>query len=182
MPFTDVGKDDWFYNAVTYAYNNHLFSGISDTIFAPNGTMTRAMLVTVLYSYDKPPKSTAANPFSDVPDDAWYANAVIWAADNSIVAGIGEGQFAPNNNITREQVAAILYRFAKDYKGFDVSNTSELAFNDNDDIAVYAQNAVKWCVANKIITGMDGNRFEPLGSATRAQVAAMMQRFTAAFR
>jgi hypothetical protein len=173
----DVSPTDWFYNDVAYAYANNLFAGIDATHFAPGGAMTRGMLVTVMNSYAGRPKPASGNPFSDVPDGAWYANPVIWAAENRIVSGIGGGLFAPDNNITREQFASILYRFAKEYQKRDVSKTAELTFADSGDISEYAREAVRWCVANKIISGRPGNIFDPQGNATRAEVAVMLHKF-----
>ncbi|MDR0813948.1 MAG: leucine-rich repeat protein [Oscillospiraceae bacterium] len=176
-PFVDVTTADWFYNAVSYAYYNKLYAGIDDTHFNPHGTMTRGMLVTVMYQFAGKPQTTAANPFSDVPEEAWYAKAVVWAADNKVVSGIGGGQFAPDKNITREEVAAILYRFAKDYEKLDMSKTKALSFADNEQISDFAKIPVSWCVANGIITGKNGNMFDPQGNATRAEVATMVHKF-----
>jgi hypothetical protein len=178
--FTDVAAKNWFYNDVVYAVQNSLYAGTSATTFSPNDPMTRGMLVTVMHRYAGLIVPKAANPFSDVPSGTWYTQAVIWAAENGIVGGIGGGKFAPNDNVTREQFATILYRYAKDYMGIaDTGKTpAELTFADSAGVSSYAREAVKWCVANGIISGKPGNLFDPKGNATRAEVAAMIHRYT----
>ncbi|MDR0813036.1 MAG: S-layer homology domain-containing protein [Oscillospiraceae bacterium] len=187
--FTDVGwdyifggSDKWYVNELLFALDRHLFAGVSETKFAPDASMTRAMLVTVMQRYAAAPNVAADNRFSDVAADAWYANAVAWAAKNNIVAGVSPTEFAPNANVTREQFATILYRYAKGYLKIDVSKTQPLSkFVDVLDVSAYATDAVKWCVANGIIKGKWDDNFDdiidPLGNATRAEVATMIHRF-----
>ncbi|MDR1821046.1 MAG: S-layer homology domain-containing protein [Oscillospiraceae bacterium] len=181
MVFSDIAVPDWYYNNVVFAVQNKLFAGTSPTTFEPGTPMTRAMLVTVIHNLEKHPAPEGANPFSDVSNDAgtWYRNAVVWAAENKIVSGIGGGEFAPNSNITREQFVVIIYQYAKTY--LDIADTGKplppLSFADNADISVWAQEAVRWCYANGMISGKPGNIFDPQGSATRAEVASIMHRF-----
>ncbi|MDR0812997.1 MAG: S-layer homology domain-containing protein [Oscillospiraceae bacterium] len=187
--FTDIGwdyiyegKDKWYVKELLFALDRYLFSGISETEFAPDAPMTRAMLVTVMQRYAVAPNVVSDNRFSDVAADAWYANAVAWAAKNHIVAGVSPTEFAPNANVTREQFAAILYKYAKDYLKIDVSKTVGLSkFVDVDEISDYAINAIKWCVANGIISGKWDDNFDdiidPIGNSTRAEVATMLHRF-----
>jgi hypothetical protein len=182
--FTDIGWQniytehyDWYIEYILFAVNRKLFFGVSDTEFAPNTPMTRGMLVTVMQHYADVPNTAADSRFTDVTADAWYAGAVAWAAKNGIVAGVSSTEFAPNANVTREQFASVLYRYALAYLKMDVSKTAELKFDDKNDISDYALTAIKWCVANGIIEGKDGNIVDPQGSATRAEVATMIYHF-----
>lgn len=178
--FTDVpGSSNWAHAGIDYAVRNELFAGMSSTTFGPNQKMTRAMLVTVLWrSAGKPAEGT--NIFTDVPNGQWYTQAIAWAAKNDIVAGMGDGKFAPNANVTREQMAAILYRYAV-YIGIDVSASGDLStFRDPERVSGWAVKEMRWAVAEGIISGdqrSDGIYLDPKGNATRAQVAAMMMRF-----
>lgn len=173
--FNDVKQRDWFCDAVNYAVANGLMNGVGNGNFAPNDPMTRAMLVTVLWRYEGSP-TEGANSFSDVPNGQWYTQAVAWAAANGIVGGVGNNRFAPNGNITREQMAAILYRYA-DKKGFDTSKRGNLnAFADKSRVSAYAVEAIAWAVGEGIIGGSDG-RLDPGGNATRAQVSTILMRF-----
>lgn len=175
--FTDVGLDLWYHSAVDFVVSHGHMNGIAADTFDPNGTATRAMLVTILHRASGEPKPTAAVPFTDVFAGAWYANAVAWAYNNEIVNGMTETTFAPDNSVTREQVAVILYRFAQ-YSGADVSARADLseAFTDADDISGYATEALSWAVASGIINGY-GETVVPQGTATRAELAAMLMRF-----
>ena len=176
-PFSDVAEDDWFYEAVEFVCSNGLFNGTNDTLFSPDMPMTRAMLVTVLYRLEGEPVVTGTNSFEDVESGLWYADAVIWASNNSIVAGYGDGLFGINDHVTREQLATILYRYAK-YKGYDVSAGIDLSvYTDVDHISDWASRAMKWANAEGLITGVTSTALEPLGSATRAQVATIFMRF-----
>ncbi|MDR0813179.1 MAG: S-layer homology domain-containing protein [Oscillospiraceae bacterium] len=181
MVFTDVEQSAWYYNNVVFAVQNKLYAGTSPTTFAPGTAMTRAMLVTVIHRLEGLPAPKGANPFSDVSNDAnnWYRNAVVWAAENGIVSGVGGGEFAPEANITREQFVVIIYRYAKSY--LDIADTGklppQLTFADNADIADWAVEAVRWCYANGMISGKPDNLFDPQGKATRAEVAAIMHKF-----
>ena len=175
--FTDVGPDDWYAEAVNYAVSNGLFLGISETEFGPNVSMSRAMLVTVLHRMAGAPNAGTAN-FADVPADAWYTQAVAWAAANGIVQGVSDSRFAPNVPVTREQMATILYRYAN-HTGVavDGGNGSLDGFRDVSAVSGYAVQAMGWAVDRGLISGVGDQRLSPGGSATRAQVAAILQRF-----
>lgn len=174
-PFKDVKKGAWYYDSVKFVCEREMMNGMAPDQFAPNASLTRAMLVTVLYRYENEPAISGGMPFSDVKS-GWYYDAVRWAAANGIVNGTSPTTFNPNGKITREQMVAILYRYAK-YKGVDVSAQASLkAFPDNGKVAGYAQSPFAWSVANNIING-DGGYLKPQGNATRAQVAAVLQRY-----
>ena len=175
MPFTDVKEGDWFYEEVLYAYENGLMNGVGDNRFAPNTATTRGMLVTILYRLEGEPAVTGEADFDDV-GDTWYTDAVIWAAANDIVNGIGDNQFGPENTLTREQLVTMLYRYAQN-KGYDVTASADLSgYPDAGQIQSWAQEAMTWSVAEGIVEGMDGN-LNPAGSATRAQIATILMRF-----
>ena len=175
--YTDVDKAAWYYEAVEYALEKGLFVGTSDTTFSPNTAMSRAMLVTVLWRMEGEPAVTAANAFTDVVGNAWYAKPVLWANANNIVSGYGGGLFGPNDNITREQMAAVLNRYAG-FKGIDVSAADSLAaYTDAGDVSDWALASLKWAVGEKLITGMTTTTLVPQGNATRAQVAAILMRY-----
>jgi len=176
-PFADIQEADWFYKAVEYVYENGLMVGTGDTAFDPNGTTTRAMIVTILHRLEQTPAPTANNPFSDVADGKWYTNAVVWAAESGIVSGYGNDTFGPEDNITREQMAAILYRYAQ-LKSYDVSGGADLSkFNDAENISGWALRSLGWANEKGLITGTSDVTLDPQGQATRAQVAAILQRF-----
>ena len=173
--FADVPAKAWYRDAVKYASQNGLMNGVGNGKFDPEGTMTRAMLVTVLWRYEGKP-TEGKNSFTDVPNGIWYTDAVAWAAANGIVGGVGNGKFEPEGNVTREQMATILFRYAQK-KGIDTSKRGDLSgFPDKGDISSWAKDAVQWAVAEKIINGSDG-KLLPLGNATRAQVSAILMRF-----
>ena len=180
--FTDMPKvSNWAHAGIDFCVKNGLFGGMSKTTFEPEGNMTRAMLVTVLYRLEGQPAVTGNNPFTDVANNQWYTNAVIWAAGNGVVNGVGEGRFDPDANITREQMAAILYRYAQK-KGFDTSARADLkTYPDYGEISAYARESLSWANVNGLIggtTGADGKTiFDPQGNATRAQVAAILMRY-----
>ena len=176
LPFTDVRESDWFYDDVVFAYENGLFSGTSDTTFSPNTSMTRAMLVTVLYRLEGQPAVNGRSGFSDVQYNGYYEDAVTWAADNGIVNGISTTMFSPNANVTREQMAAILYRYAQ-YKKYNTAASSSLnSFSDHTSVSGYAVASLQWSVAEKLVNGSNG-KLMPTGNASRAQVAAILHRF-----
>ena len=176
LPFTDVREADWFYDDVVYAYENGLFSGTSDTTFSPNASMTRAMLVTVLYRLEGQPTVSGRSGFSDVKLNSYYEDAVTWAADNGIVNGTGATTFSPNANVTREQMAAILYRYAQ-YKQYGTTASAGLnGFSDAAKVSAYAKAPLSWAVAEKLVNGSEG-KLLPTGNAIRAQVAAILHRF-----
>ena len=172
LPFTDVKRGNWFYDAVKYAYAQGLMTGTSATTFAPNGTMNRAMIVTVLYRLEKSPAVTGASKFTDVPAGQWYSDAVAWAAANKIVNGYDETTFGPMNAVTREQMAAILFRYEQ-VKGLENVTLEENLnrFPDQNKISAYAIPALQWAVGQKIINGNADGTLDPTGTATRAQVA-----------
>ncbi len=171
LPFTDVAESDWFYESVAYAYYNGLFQGVTETSFEPDTSMNRAMIVTVLYRLEGSP-AAGTSGFTDVASDSWYADAVAWASARGVVQGMGDGTFHPEDPLTREQIAAILYRY---YEGKNTGN-SLAQFNDADSISDWAKDALSWCVDRGIISGLPGSILSPQGNATRAQVAAMLMR------
>lgn len=176
LPFTDVHETDWFYEDVAFAYENGLFAGTSDTTFSPNASMTRAMLVTVLYRLEGQPAVNGRSGFSDVQYNGYYEDAVTWAADNGIVNGTSTTTFSPNANVTREQMAAILYRYAQ-HKKYNTAASSGLnGFTDYASVSGYAAASLEWAVAEKLVNGSAG-KLMPTGNATRAQVAAILHRF-----
>ncbi|MBE6997497.1 MAG: hypothetical protein E7427_04930 [Ruminococcaceae bacterium] len=175
--FTDVKPDDWFYEGVKYVADQGLMNGVADGLFDPNGTTTRGMIVTILYRLEGSPAVTGENPFTDVAAGQWYSDAVIWAAENKIVEGFEDGTFRPNEPITREQLAAILYRYAQSKgQGFTGLWSFQLDFPDAGDVSDWANEAMSWMVMNGVINGKDG-RLVPKGSASRAETAAMLMRF-----
>ena len=180
FPFTDVVAGTWYYGAAAYAYNNGLFAGMTPTTFAPNATMTRAMLVSVLWRLAGAPAPKAPNTFVDVPDGAWYTDAVTWAAENGVVSGIGGSRFDPSGFVTREQTAEILYNYAHS-KGYDVSARADLTvFPDAGSVSGWAEKALSWANAAGLINGTvrDGQTIlDPQGSASRAQVAMILMNY-----
>ena len=177
LPFGDVKTTDWFYNDVKYVYEKGMMSGTAADVFAPNATTTRAMIVTILYRLEGSPAVTGTNAFADVPAGQWYTDAVNWAAANQIVKGTSATTFAPNASITREQMAAILYRYAQ-YKGYDVTKKADLSgYSDNGQVSTYAKDALAWANAAKLINGVTNTTLAPQGNATRAQVSAILHRF-----
>ena len=177
LPFGDVKSADWFYNDVKYVYEKGMMAGTAADVFAPNATTTRAMIVTILYRLEGSPAVTGTSAFVDVPAGQWYTDAVNWAAANQIVNGTSATTFAPNDSITREQMAAILYRYAQ-YKGYDVTKKADLSgYSDNGQVSAYAKDALAWANAAKLVNGMTDTTLAPQGSATRAQVSAILHRF-----
>ncbi len=175
--FDDVSRYDWFYDAVEFAVQEGLFEGISEDEFDPNGNMTRAMLVTVLYRLEGSPRVYSYADFDDVARDTWYTAAVAWAAKAGIVEGFSETEFAPNVSITREQLATILYRYA-DYKGLGLDLDADLSgYADADKISAYAEDAMTWAATYGLVQGMTADTLAPQGTATRAQVATILMRF-----
>ena len=175
-PFPDVDENDWFYDEVVYVYENGLMNGVENNQFAPNTATNRAMLATILYRLAGEPAVSGDLPFTDVAAGTWYTDAVLWAAQNGIVNGLGENTFAPMNTLTREQLVTMLYRYAE-AEGYDVSAAADLSgYPDADKVQTYAQEAMSWAVAEGIVEGMDGN-LNPAGHATRAQIATILMRF-----
>ena len=176
--FNDVSANDWFASAVDYVTGKGMMNGTADNTFSPKANTTRGMVVTVLYRLENQPSTSAAS-FTDVASGAYYANAVAWANANGIVSGYGSGKFGPNDKVTREQLAAILYRYAQ-YKKYDVSvgeDTNILSYNDAQSISSYAIPAIQWACGAGVVTGKSGSKLDPKGNATRAEVAAMLMRF-----
>ena len=175
-PFPDVDENDWFYDEVVYVYENGLMNGVENNQFAPNTATNRAMLATILYRLAGEPAVSGDLPFTDVAAGTWYTDAVLWAAQNGIVNGLGENTFAPMNTLTREQLVTMLYRYAE-AEGYDVSAAADLSgYPDAGKVQPYAQEAMSWAVAEGIVEGMDGN-LNPAGHATRAQIATILMRF-----
>ena len=178
-PYTDASPDSWYASAVRYTYDNGLMNGTGEYSFEPESSMTRAMLVTVLWRYAGSPAGWE-NSFTDVPNGSWFTQAVAWAAENGIVNGVGNHKFEPDSNITREQMAAILFRYAA-MSGFDTSARGNLdQYPDRGDVSGYAVEPLSWAVAEGLIKGTDngnGILLDPQGNATRAQVATIIMRF-----
>ena len=180
LPFPDVTEGDWFYDAVVYAYETGLMDGVGDNLFAPNSQTTRAQLVTILHRLAGEPEPGGDSGFSDVAAGTWYTDAVAWAAQNGIVNGTTDTTFAPGDDITREQLAVILYRYAA-YQGYDVSQRADLSgFGDASSISGYAQEALSWAHAQGLVLGFEDGSLRPQGTANRAQIAAVLMRFLAA--
>ena len=176
-PFTDVSEKDWFYSDVMFVYENGLMLGTSKTLFSPHGTATRGMMATILWRMEGSPAPKGKNSFTDVEVGKWYADAITWTAENGIFAGYGKDKFGPEDPITREQLAAIFYRYA-DYKGYDLTVKGNLdKFKDADKITDYAKTAMQWAVGSGLVKGKSGNLLDPQGTATRAEIAAMLHRF-----
>ena len=176
-PFTDVSEKDWFYGDVMFVYENGLMLGTSKTLFSPHGTATRGMMATILWRMEGSPVPKGKNSFTDVEAGKWYADAITWTAENGIFAGYGKDKFGPDDPITREQLAAIFYRYA-DYKGYDLTVKGNLdTFKDADKITDYAETAMQWAVGSGLVKGKSGNLLDPQGTATRAEIAAMLHRF-----
>ena len=176
-PFTDVSEKDWFYSDVMFVYENGLMLGTSKTLFSPHGTATRGMMATILWRMEGSPVPKGKNSFTDVEAEKWYADAITWTAENGIFAGYSKDKFGPDDPITREQLAAIFYRYA-DYKGYDLTVKGNLdKFKDADKITDYAKTAMQWAVGSGLMKGKSGNLLDPQGTATRAEIAAMLHRF-----
>lgn len=170
--FTDVPADAWYAEAVNWCRDNGIMSGTTNSTFTPDGTMSRGMLATVLYRVAGSPEVTEAPAYLDVSQDSWYSDGIAWAAQNGVMSGYGNDLFGPDDPITREQLAAVLWRYAG-----SESNTQPLSFVDSETISSYAADAVAWASANGIITGRDGNRFAPQDQATRAETAVILYRY-----
>lgn len=184
MPFTDVSRGQWFYDAVSFVYWRDIMDGVTSTQFAPDATTTRAMVVQILYRMAGSPTVRGSSPFYDVSNGAWYADAVIWAEANDIVNGMTTTTFAPNTAVTREQLATMLYRYAQ-YRHYNTSagaNTNILSYYDANRISEYAFSALQWACGEGIMDGTGTGYLSPQGQATRAQLAAMLMRFCMEYR
>ena len=176
-PFTDVSEKDWFYNDAMFVYKNGLMLGTSKTLFSPHGTVTRGMMATILWRMEGSLAPKGENSFTDVEAGRWYADAITWTAENGIFAGYSKDKFGPDDPITREQLTAIFYRYA-DYKGYKLTVTGNLdKFEDADKITDYAKTVMQWAVGNGLIKGKAETLLDPQGTATRAEIAAMLHRF-----
>jgi len=176
-PFTDVSEKDWFYNDAMFVYKNGLMLGTSKTLFGPHGTVTRGMMATILWRMEGSLAPKGENSFTDVEAGRWYADAITWTTENGIFAGYSKDKFGPDDPITREQLTAIFYRYA-DYKGYKLTVTENLdKFEDADKITDYAKMVMQWAVGNGLIKGKSENLLDPQGTATRAEIAAMLHRF-----
>ena len=177
LPFTDVEEDKWYYESVKYVYENGLMYGTSDTTFAPNDTLTRAMFATILYRANDEPEVEYEETFADVPEGEWYSDGIIWAYQNGIIYGYGDGIFGTNDNIKREQLAAMMYRYGE-YMGYDMSEYAELdQYEDADMVSSWAEEAISWAVGANIIYGTSDTMLNPIGHASRAECAAIIMRF-----
>ena len=178
LPFTDVTSGDWFYDAVAYVYDKGMMEGTTDTTFAPTMNLTRSMIAQVLYNLEERPEAPGAAGFPDVAADAWYADAVNWAAAQGIVKGYDTGAFGPEDSVTREQLAAILYRYAQ-AKGYDTTQGGMAVreFSDSASISDWAQTAMSWAVNAQVLSGKGNGVLDPQGTATRAEVAQMLMNF-----
>ena len=176
ISYIDVRPYDWFYESVMNVSQKGYMNGTGSNMFEPNSTLTRAMLVTILHRYAGEPEADGTS-FNDVPMNTWYTEAVTWAADAGIVNGVAPGLFEPNSNITREQLATIMYRYAEAY-GYDTSASgSIIGFSDSAYISDWAQTALIWTIGAGIIGGREDNTLDPRGYATRAEAAAIIERF-----
>ena len=178
LPFTDVTSGDWFYDAVAYVYDKGMMEGTTDTTFAPAMNLTRSMIAQVLYNLEERPEAPGAAGFPDVAAGAWYADAVNWAAARGIVKGYDTGAFGPEDSVTREQLAAILYRYAQ-AKGYDTTQGGMAVreFSDSASISDWAQEAMAWAVNAQVLSGKGNGVLDPQGTATRAEVAQMLMNF-----
>ena len=176
-PFTDVSEKDWFYNDAMFVYKNGLMLGTSKTLFSPHGMVTRGMMATILWRMEGSLAPKGENSFTDVEAGRWYADAITWTAENGIFAGYSKDKFGPDDPITREQLTAIFYRYA-DYKGYKLTVTGNLdKFEDADKITDYAKTVMQWAVGNRLIKGKSETLLDPQGTATRAEISAMLHRF-----
>ena len=176
-PFTDVSEKDWFYNDAMFVYKNGLMLGTSKTLFSPHGTVTRGMMATILWRMEGSLAPKGENSFTDVEAGRWYTDAITWTTENGIFAGYSKDKFGPDDPITREQLTAIFYRYA-DYKGYKLTITGNLdKFEDADKITDYAKTVMQWAVGNGLIKGKSENLLDPQGTATRAEISAMLHRF-----
>lgn len=176
-PFSDVDGDEWYVSAMDFAAGRGLFGGVGGDSFAPELTLSRGMLATVLYRLEEPESQTGADLFADVPLESWYTQGVLWAAEKGIVTGYGNGAFGPEDNITREQLSAMLFRYAR-LLGMRTGGRDDLtAFSDGALVSSWAGDAVAWAVDSGIISGYPNRRLSPSSTATRAEAAVMLQRF-----
>lgn len=176
LPFTDM-NGHWSYDAVSYVYKNNLMNGVNASRFSPDGTLNRAMMVTMLYRMAGSPAVSGGSAFSDVPSGKWYSDAVQWASANGVVNGVGRDRFAPEAQITREQMASMMMRYAQ-FNQYNTSKSADLsAFNDAGSISSWALESMKWANAAGLINGRTASTIAPQGTATRAEAATILMRF-----
>lgn len=176
LPFADLDTSAWYHLYVDYVIENGLMQGYSSNIFAPGDSMSRAMVVQVLYNLEGKPAVSRTNAFTDTPEDAWYFHAVLWANQNGLIKGYGNGKFGPDDAVSREQMVTIFYRYSA-FKGCSLTEGEYDHFADKDQVSTYAQQAMRWAVGNGLILGRTNDYLQPKGNSTRAEVAAVLQRF-----
>ena len=177
LPFTDLGENQWYESAVAYAYRHDIMEGMSATTFVPGKSLTRAEAVQVLYNLEGKPAVTGDSTFTDVTSGDWVVDAITWAAQNVIVAGIGGDLYDPDSNVTREQFAVMLYKYAR-FKGYDLTATGDLTqFPDAGSISSWAETALSWANGKGLINGHENGTIDPKGSTIRAQAASIMANF-----
>lgn len=182
-PFTDLAHTEWYYGYVQNAYEKGLMNGVSGSLFAPQSPVTRAMMATILYRIAGEPSASPVPPFSDIPAGLWYSKPVTWASDSHIVKGIGDGLYAPDSSVTREQVAAMLANYTASWLVEDVTARGDLTvFSDGSAVSLWARDAVSWAVGAGILNGREDGRLDPGGSASRAELCAMLQRYLAVYK
>ncbi len=181
LPFTDLNRTMWYHNAVQFVYDRKLFQGVSADHFEPAGSVTRGMLATILHRLAGEPDAQGSDSvFADVASGAWYAPGVVWSAANDVVNGMGDGKFMPNDNVTREQLAVMLHRYARSYAGLENNAPGDLArFTDKRAVSDWAEEGLSWAVGVGILNGDDRGALNPAASASRAETATMMSRFAA---
>ncbi len=178
--FTDVKQDDWFYSDVMFVFNNKIMTGTGESEFSPDTTLNRAMMITILHRIDKDNSMYEKNIFNDVEKNSWYENAVNWGFENKIVAGTSENTFAPMDNLTREQLCVMLYNYTK-HIGVKTEFADISSYSENETVSDWAKDAVSWAVGEKIVTGKGNNTLAPKDSASRAEAAAVIRRYTEKF-
>lgn len=180
FPFMDVSESDWYYDAIAFVYGRGYFSGTGESIFSPNTSMTRAMVATVLHRLAGSETASDTGRFADVPAGQWYSQGIAWASQKGVVNGMGGDRYEPELAVTREQLVTMLYRYQKEYKGESAAGGGTLAaFPDGASVSSWAADAMSWAVGSKLISGRDTGHLDPTGTATRAEVATILQRFTA---
>ena len=175
--FSDVKQDEWFYSDVMFVFDNKIMAGTSENLFSPDTTLNRAMMITILHRIDGDNTVYEKDIFNDVEKNSWYENAVSWGFENKIVTGTGESTFAPMNNLTREQLCVMLYNYTV-HIGIEPEFADISSYTDYETVSVWAKDAVSWAVQEKIVTGKENNTLAPKDSATRAEVAAVIRRYT----
>ena len=181
-PFVDVAESDWFFQAVKYVFERGIMVGTSDTTFEPQSSVTRGQVVQMLYNLEGQPTVTGEDGFTDVQAKDWWYNAVVWASQNEVVSGYGDGTFQPKRNISRQEFAQMLFNYAK-FKGYDLTATGDLTkFPDGGDVAGWAETAMQWANGNELINGhADTGKLDPLGTTVRAQAASILTKFHQTF-